>query len=64
MGQVVFVACCEVNKGMMFIEEEEWEETEDEEWEEEEWQKIQSFLFFIFKIQLKYYISSSTKGQD
>jgi len=28
MGQVVFVACCEVNKGMMFIEEEEWEEEE------------------------------------
>jgi len=26
-----------VKKDMIFIEEEEWEETEDEEWEEEEW---------------------------
>jgi hypothetical protein len=24
-------------KGMLFEEEEEWEEEEDEEWEEEEW---------------------------
>jgi hypothetical protein len=27
----------EVKKGMIFEEEDEWEEGEDEEWEEEEW---------------------------
>jgi hypothetical protein len=27
----------EVKKGMVFEEEDEWEEGEDEEWEEEEW---------------------------
>jgi hypothetical protein len=27
----------EVNDGMIFEEEDEWEEGDDEEWEEEEW---------------------------
>jgi hypothetical protein len=27
----------EVNAGMIFEEEDEWEEGDDEEWEEEEW---------------------------
>jgi len=27
----------EVKRGMIFEEEDEWEEGEDEEWEEEEW---------------------------
>jgi len=29
--------CAEVNKEVVFEEEEDWEEGEEEEWEEEEW---------------------------
>jgi hypothetical protein len=39
LGKVNYTALkAEVNKNMIFIEEdEEWEEGEEEEWEEEEW---------------------------
>jgi hypothetical protein len=35
--RVVFAAHKEVEKYMIFEEDNEWEEGEDEEWEEEEW---------------------------